>query len=234
MGRHFEVRAASMAASAKAKSAIYMRASKEIYAAAKSGEPDPNSNLALRSAIEKYRKQCPKDVIERAIEKAKGGSAEAYEAGRYEFFGPGNSYVIVDTLTDNTNRALVSVRTILTRKGGKMGTVNYNFEWKGVLDFKGENVTEVEEALILGDVDVSSVTLEDGEIEALVAPGDLHKAQDVLKDLGITDFDTAEATFVANEYITLEGDDLERFKKMLDELDECEDVQAVYHNVDNA
>ena len=70
MGRHFEVRAAAMAASAKAKSAIYMRASKEIYAAAKSGEPDPNSNLALRSAIEKYRKSCPKDVIERAIEKA--------------------------------------------------------------------------------------------------------------------------------------------------------------------
>ena len=77
MGRHFEVRAAAMAATAKAKSAIYMRASKEIYAAAKSGDPDPESNLALRSAIEKYRKQCPKDVIERAIEKAKGGDAVA-------------------------------------------------------------------------------------------------------------------------------------------------------------
>ena len=69
MGRHFEVRAAAMAATAKAKSAIYMRASREIYAAAKSGEPDPNSNLALRAAIEKYRKQCPKDVIDRAIER---------------------------------------------------------------------------------------------------------------------------------------------------------------------
>jgi transcriptional/translational regulatory protein YebC/TACO1 len=73
MGRHFEVRAAAMAATAKAKSAIYMRASKEIYAAAKSGIPDPDSNLALRSAIEKYRKTTPRDVIERAIEKAKGG-----------------------------------------------------------------------------------------------------------------------------------------------------------------
>ena len=83
MGRHFEVRAAAMAATAKAKSAIYMRASKEIYAAAKSGEPDPNSNLALRSAIEKYRKLCPKDVIDRAIEKAKGGDTVAYIPGRY-------------------------------------------------------------------------------------------------------------------------------------------------------
>jgi transcriptional/translational regulatory protein YebC/TACO1 len=96
MGRHFEVRAAAMAASAKAKSAIYMRASKEIYAAAKSGEPDPNSNLALRAAIEKYRKQCPKDVIERAIEKAKGGDAVAYIQGRYEFMGPGGSEIIVE------------------------------------------------------------------------------------------------------------------------------------------
>ena len=118
MGRHFEVRAAAMAASAKAKSAIYMRASKEIYAAAKSGEPDPNSNLALRSAIEKYRKSCPKDVIERAIEKAKGGDTVAYINGRYEFMGPGGSNIIVDTLTDNVNRALVTVRTIVTRKGG--------------------------------------------------------------------------------------------------------------------
>lgn len=234
MGRHFEVRAAAMAASAKAKSAIYMRASKEIYAAAKAGGPDPDSNLALRSAIDKYRKTCPKDVIDRAIEKAKGGSAEAYEAGRYEFFGPGNSYLIVDTLTDNVNRALVVVRTIVTRKGGKMGTVNYNFEWKGVLDFKGSNVSEVEETLILGDVDVSSVTEEDGYIEVLLNPSDLAKAQDLLKDIGVTEFETAEATFVPNEYITLEGEDLERFKKCLAELDESEDVQAVYHNVENA
>ena len=122
MGRHFEVRAAAMAASAKAKSAIYMRASKEIYAAAKSGEPDPNSNLALRSAIEKYRKLCPRDVIDRAIEKAKGGDTVAYIPGRYEFMGPGGSNIIVDTLTDNVNRALVTVRTIVTRKGGKMAS----------------------------------------------------------------------------------------------------------------
>jgi transcriptional/translational regulatory protein YebC/TACO1 len=108
MGRHFEVRAAAMAATAKAKSAIYMRASKEIYAAAKSGIPDPDSNLALRAAIDKYRKTTPKDVIERAIEKAKGGDAVSYIQGRYEFFGPGGSFIIVDTLTDNVNRAFVS------------------------------------------------------------------------------------------------------------------------------
>jgi YebC/PmpR family DNA-binding regulatory protein len=234
MGRHFEVRAAAMAATAKAKSAIYMRASKEIYAAAKSGIPDPDSNLALRAAIDKYRKTTPKDVIERAIEKAKGGDAVSYIQGRYEFFGPGGSFIIVDTLTDNVNRALVSVRTIVTRKGGKMGSVAYNFNYLGVIDFKGDNRQDVEDNLVLGDVDVKSVTLEDGEIEVYVAPDNLEKAKDVLKGMGVTEFDSAETTLVANDYVTLGDDDLQKFKDMMAELDESEDVQAVYHNVENA
>lgn len=234
MGRHFEVRAAAMAATAKAKSAIYMRASKEIYAAAKSGEPDPNSNLALRSAIEKYRKQCPKDVIDRAIEKAKGGDAVAYIPGRYEFMGPGGSNIVVDTLTDNVNRALVSVRTIVTRKGGKMASVAYNFNLSGVLDFKGPKEEEVEEALVLGDVDVSSVTIDDdGEIEAVVAPNDLEKAKDVLKELGVIDFDRAETTLLPNEWIEVGEEDKAKLNAMMNELDEAEDVQAVYTNVSN-
>lgn len=234
MGRHFEVRAAAMAATAKAKSAIYMRASKEIYAAAKSGEPDPNSNLALRSAIEKYRKQCPKDVIDRAIEKAKGGDAVAYIPGRYEFMGPGGSNIVVDTLTDNVNRALVSVRTIVTRKGGKMASVAYNFNLSGVLNFKGPKEEEVEEALVLGDVDVSSVTIDDdGEIEAVVAPNDLEKAKDVLKELGVTDFDRAETTLLPNEWIEVGEEDKAKLNAMMNELDEAEDVQAVYTNVSN-
>lgn len=235
MGRHFEVRAAAMAATAKAKSAIYMRASKEIYAAAKSGVPDPESNLALRSAIEKYRKSCPRDVIERAIEKAKGGDATAYISGRYEFFGPSGSYIIVDTLTDNVNRALVSVRTIVTRKGGKMGSVAYNFDYKGILQFKGDAALRdsVEENLILDDIDVQSVDFDDGEIEVRLAPNDLDKAKEILKGLGVADFDVAESTMVPNEPIELGGDDLQKVKDMMAALDECEDVQNVYTNVSN-
>ncbi|HIU45248.1 MAG TPA: YebC/PmpR family DNA-binding transcriptional regulator [Candidatus Enteromonas pullicola] len=234
MGRHFEVRAAAMAATAKAKSAIYMRASKEIYAAAKSGEPDPNSNLALRSAIEKYRKQCPKDVIDRAIEKAKGGDTVAYIPGRYEFMGPGGSNIIVDTLTDNVNRALVTVRTIVTRKGGKMASVAYNFEHLGILNFKGVKESDVEEALVLGDVDVKSVTIDDnGEIEARVAPADLEKSKELLKDLGVTDYDRAETTMYPNEWIEVNDEDKAKLQAMMSELDEAEDVQNVYTNVDN-
>ncbi len=233
MGRHFEVRAAAMAATAKAKSAAYMRASKEIYAAAKSGDPNPESNLALRSAIAKYRRDVPKDVIERAIERAKGGDATAYIEGRYEFMGPGGSNIIVDTLTDNVNRALVTVRTIVTRKGGKMASVAYNFELLGILNFKGKTEEEVEENLILGDVDVRNVTVDDGEVEVLVAPGDLEKAQNALKEIGVTEFDRAETTMYPNEWVTAENEDLTKLKAMMEELNESEDVQNVYTNVEN-
>ena len=233
MGRHFEVRAAAMAATAKAKSAAYMRASKEIYAAAKSGDPNPESNLALRSAIAKYRRDVPKDVIERAIERAKDGDATAYIEGRYEFMGPGGSNIIVDTLTDNVNRALVTVRTIVTRKGGKMASVAYNFELLGVLNFKGKTEEEVEENLILSDVDVRQVSVEDGEVEALVAPNDLEKAQNALKEIGVTEFDRAETTMYPNEWVTVPEEDLTKLKAMMEELNESEDVQNVYTNIEN-
>lgn len=233
MGRHFEVRAASMAATAKKKSAIYMRASKEIYMAAKKGVPDPNSNLALRAAIDKYRKQCPKDVIDRAIKKAQGGEATNYIEGRYEAYGPAGTYLIIDTLSDNSNRALVNVRTIITRKGGHLGDVSYNFEQVGVLDFKYDGTEEsLEEILVLGDVDVKEITLEDGIAEVIVDPSSFDKAKAALQENGVSDYEFAEVTMRANDIVTLEGEDLTKFKELLDMLDDCEDVQNIYHNVD--
>ena len=232
MGRHFEVRAAAMAATAKQKSAANMRARKEIYMAAKRGVPDPNANLALRSAIEKYRKTCPKDVIERAIKKAQGGDATNYIEGRYEAFGPGSSYLIIDTLTDNVNRALVNVRTAVTRKGGHLGSVIYNFEQKGLMVFDfDKSKDELEEALVFGDVDVKEISVEDGKAEVVIEPSDLEKATNILKDLGVSEFDVNEVTWLANDKVTLEEDDLRKFKELLEQLDDCEDVQNVYHNV---
>lgn len=234
MGRHFEVRAAAMAATAKQKSAIYMRASKEIYMAAKRGVPDPNSNLALRAAIDKYRKQCPKDVIDRAIKKAAGGDATNYIEGEYEAFGPAGSLLIVQTLSDNSNRALVNVRTIITRKGGHLGSVAYNFENEAVFDFKyDKEESTLEEALVLNDVDVKEISLEDGIAEVVVSPSDFEKAKDILtSECGVSEFEYSQVTKVANEKITLEGDELTKFRELLDQLDDCEDVQEVYHNVD--
>ncbi len=232
MGRAHEVRAKSMAATAAKRSALFMRASKEIYMAAKSGVPDPNSNLALRSAIEKWKsQQVTKDVIERAIQKAKGGSGEHYEAGRYEFFGPGGTFFIVDTLTDNVNRALTDVRTVFTRNGGHMGSVSYNFTEQGVISFKGTGKDKIEEALILGDVDVREVTEEDGYIEVLVNPTFLNKAKEILKGLNITEFETAEISMIANEIVEVTDPEAkERINRIIDALDEVSDVQEVYHN----
>ena len=239
MGRAHEVRAASMAATAAKKTALYNRASKEIYMAAKSGDPDPNSNLALRAAIEKYKGQnISKDVINRAIEKAKGGSAESYIEGRYEGFGQGNCYIIIDTLTDNANRAYTNVRTAVNKKGGHLGTpgsVAFNFEQLGVITFEtSKSAEELEELLIMGDVDLRSVTKDDDYAEVLVAPEALDAAKEVLNGEGISEFQKCEKSMIPNEYVTLEGEDLEKFQQLLDILDEVEDVQAVYHNVENA
>lgn len=233
MGRAHEVRAKAMAATAAKRSALFMRASKEIYMAAKSGEPDPEMNLALRSAIEKWRGQnVTKDVIDRAIQKAKGGSAEAYSAGRYEAFGPGGSLFIIDTLTDNSNRALVEVRSAVTKKGGHLGSTAFNFTETGILSFKGNNRDEVEETLILSDVDVREVTEEDGSIEVLVEPAAFGKARDVLADMGIKEFDVAEITFLPNDPITLDDPEEKRkYDELCDMLDELQDVQNVYTNV---
>lgn len=232
MGRHHEVRAAAMAKTAAKKGALYMRASKEAYIAAKQGSPDPANNLALRAVMDKYRGQSvPRDVFDRAIKKAQGGSGEEYIGGRYEFFGPGNSYIVVDTLSDNGNRALVTVKTAVVKKGGHQGSVLYNFQETGLFDFKGTNEAEIEEGLILDDVDVREISQDNGDIEVLVEPHDFAKAKAKLEELGVQEFETAEITLLPTEEISLDGEHKERFEELLNDLDDNEDVQAVYHNV---
>lgn len=234
MGRAHEVRAKAMAATAAKRSALFMRASKEIYMAAKSGEPNPDMNLALRSAIEKWKGQnVTKDVIDRAIQKAKGGNAETYTEGRYEAFGPGGSLFIIDTLSDNSNRAFIEVRSAVTKKGGHLGSTIFNFTQTGVFSFKGDNRDAVEENLILGDVDVREVTAEDGYIEVLVEPTAFAEARKVLGDMGVSEFDTAEITFLANDPVTIDDPEEKRkYDELCDMLDELQDVQNVYTNVD--
>jgi YebC/PmpR family DNA-binding regulatory protein len=238
MGRAYEVRKASMAATSKAKSALYMKASREIYMAAKGGSADPKDNLALRAVLEKYKGQSiPKDVITRAIDKAMGKGGEEYVAASYEGFGPGGSMIIVTTLSDNAKRAFSEVRTVFNHKGGKLGdsgAVSYNFTKLGELDFEGSDVDSITETLIMGDIDVKEVkSPEDGIISVLVAPTDLAKAADVLKETGITDFLTNEVTLIADQQVELTGEDAEKYKNFVDALNELDDVQDVYTNVSN-
>jgi YebC/PmpR family DNA-binding regulatory protein len=222
-----------MAATAAKRSALFMRASKEIYMAAKSGVADPVSNLALRATIDKYRAlNVTREVIDRAIKKAAGGEVEAFHAGRYEAFGPGGSLIIVDTLTDNANRALTDVRSAITKRGGKMGSVLFQFTEYGQLVFQGQTAAAVEEALILGDVDVQKVIDMDGQVNVLVTPASFHQAKQIIESLGVSTFQVAEVTLIASDTVTLTGEDLTLFNQLMDVLDELQDVQNVYHNVE--
>ena len=237
MGRAHEVRAASMAKTAAIKSKLYSRFGKELYIAAKSGVPDPDMNLTLKRKIaEAKSNQVPADVIKRAIEKAKGGTDENYDEARYEGFGPGNSTIIVDCLTDNTNRSYTNVKTAFNKcKGAKLvnaGGVSYNYENVGLFEFAYEDEETMLDAMMEADVDVQDITVEDGEMTVKTSFADFGKAQEAIEKLiPNVEFDTCEATMLPNEYVDItDPEDIEAFNKLMDMLNDIEDVNKIYTN----
>lgn len=239
MGRHFEVRAASMAKTAAAKTKLYSRYGKEILVAAKAGVPDPDMNLALKKVIERAKaNQVPNDVIKRAIDKAKGGSTENYSSATYEGFGSGGgSTVIIDCLTDNANRTIADLRAAFNKSKAKLGvsgSVSFNYEHVGLISIAYDDEEAMMEAMLMADVDLKDVEVEDGQMTITVDPTDLNKAKDAIEEL-IPDvtFDILEDTMLANEYVELQGDDLKLFQRLVTLLDDVDDVQKVYHNVSN-
>ena len=240
MGRAHEVRAASMAKTAAIKSKVNAKHSTAIYVAAKGGIPDPDSNTVLKSAIEKARKDnVPVDVINRAIEKSKGGTVEAYNFVRYEGFGPNNSLFIIDCLTDNVNRTYTSVKTAFAKSGGNLGengTVTYMFGNFSIFEFEGYSVDEIMETLLEADCDIIDVTKEDGMVEVLAEPTEYGKVRDTLyakyKDMK---FERDENVWIPNHYVELTTEnDIKNFNKLMDTLDDLEDVQTMYYNVSNS
>lgn len=238
MGRAHEVRAASMAKTAAMKTKLYSRFGKEIYIAAKSGEPDPEMNLTLRRKIQEAKSnQIPADVIKRAIDKAKGGDVENYAEARYEGFGPGNSTFIVDCLTDNTNRSTTDVRTAFTKtNGAKMvntGGVSYNYESVGlfILDYADEE--KMLEHLLENDVDVVDLEVEDGEMVIKTSFEDFGKGQDAIESLlPNIEFKISETAMIPNDYVTLtDKEEIAAFHKLMDMLNDSDDVNKIYHNV---
>lgn len=238
MGRAHEVRAASMAKTAAAKSKLYSRFGKELYIAAKSGVPDPDMNLALARKIKEAKSnQVPADVIKRAIEKAKGGTDENYTECRYEGFGPGASTVIIDCLTDNTNRSYTEVKTAFNRcKGSKIanaGSVSFGYEQIGLFEFPYEDEDKMMEAMMDADVDLKDISVEDGIMQVKTSFQDFGKAQDAMeKLLPNVEFSTCEVTMYPNEWVTLDSDeDKAAFQKLMDTLNDIDDVNKVYSNV---
>lgn len=240
MGRAHEVRKAAMEKTAAAKAKLYSRYGKEIYLVAKQGGPEPDANLALRRLIEKAKKaQVPADVIKRAIDKVKSGVTENYETVKYEGYGPGGSTIIVECMTDNVNRTLSQVRPAFTKskaKLGNSGSVSYLYDTISILSFKGLDEEATLDALIEAEVDVKDIeTQEDGSIEITGEPTDLYKIKSAIEAACPTaEFDVEEITTLPQDYVELAGDDLELFQRLLRLLDECDDVDKVYHNVSNA
>ncbi|MBS4196164.1 YebC/PmpR family DNA-binding transcriptional regulator [Lederbergia citri] len=217
-------------------SRIYAKFGREIYVAAKQGEPDPESNQALKVVLERAKTyNVPRAIIDRAIEKAKGGSEENYDELRYEGFGPNGSMVIVDALTNNVNRTASEVRAAFGKNGGNMGvsgSVAYMFDATAVIGIEGKTADEVLELLMEADIDVRDITEEDETVIVYAEPDQFHAVQEALKEAGITEFAVAELTMLAQNHITLPEDAQAQFEKMIDALDNLEDVSQVYHNVD--
>ncbi|MZR62080.1 YebC/PmpR family DNA-binding transcriptional regulator [Alcanivorax sp. DP30] len=237
MGRAFQNRKESMAKTSDMKAKVYSRYGREIYVCAKSGGTDPSANLTLRSMIERAKKdQVPSHVIEKALDKASGAGGEDFAPARYEGYGPGGSMAIIECLTDNPNRTFGDVRVAFTKtkcKIGTQGTVAHMFDHAAIFRFAGEDEDSVLEALMEADVDLTDVESEDGMITVFTPNTEFAKARQALTEAfeGI-DFEVEEIQFIPHAYTTVEGDDRELFEKFLAMLNDLDDVQNVYHNVE--
>ena len=237
MGRAYEVRKASIQKTGAAKAKLYSMYAKEIYQAAKNGGTEFESNSALKRLVDKAKKeQVPSDIINRAIDKVNSGVDETYTATNYELFGPNGSTAIVACLTDNVNRSVSGVRAVVNKchvKMGAQGSVSYMYDHLCIVSFKGLDEEETLEALIEAGVDAEDIEVENGETIIYGAPNDLFNIKEAITNkLSNVSFDMDEITYIAKDKVTLTGEDLETFQKMLNMLDEVEDVQTVYHNVE--
>ncbi|MEK4231028.1 YebC/PmpR family DNA-binding transcriptional regulator [Solibacillus sp. FSL H8-0538] len=217
-------------------SRINAKFGREIYVAAKSGEPDPESNRALKTVLERAKTySVPKHIIEKAIDKAKGGGEESFDELRYEGFGIGGTMVIVDALTNNVNRTASDVRAAFGKNNGNMGvsgSVAYMFDATAVFGIEGKTEDEILEILMEADLDARDILDEEGTIIIYTEPDQFHATQEALQVAGITEFTVAELTMLPQTEVTLSEEDAVKFEKMIDALEDLEDVQRVYHNAD--
>lgn len=237
MGRAYEVRKASIQKTGAAKAKLYSMYAREIYQAAKTGGTEFESNSALKRLVDKAKKeQVPSDIINRAIDKVNSGVDETYTSTNYELFGPAGSSLIVACLTDNVNRSVSSVRAAVNKchvKMGAQGSVSYMYDHLCVVSFKGLDEEQTLEALIEAGVDIEDIEVENDETIIYGAPSDLFNIKEAISSkLNNVNFDMDEITYIAKDKVTLTGEDLETFNKLLTMLDEIEDVQHVYHNVE--
>ena len=222
-----------------AKGKIFTIIGREIAVAVKEGGPDPANNSKLAAVIAKAKSNnMPNDTIERGIKKAAGdANAVNYEVVTYEGYGPNGTAIIVDALTDNRNRTASNVRNAFTKGGGNVGTtgcVSYMFDKKGqIIIDKEECDMDADTVMMIAlDAGAEDFVEEEDSFEILTAPEDCETVRQVLEKEGIK-MAQAEVTMLPQNYVELTSeDDIKKINKILDLLDEDDDVQAVWHNWD--
>lgn len=215
---------------------LFTKFIKEISIAARMGGGDPAANPRLRTAILKARAaNMPKDNIERAIKKGTGELGGAsYEEKLYEGYGPGGVAILVEVLTDNNNRAAANVRNIFSKSGGNLGatgSVAYMFNRKGVIEYDAEVVSEDEVMDVALEAGADDIVTEDGIITVTTDPANFESVLEVLQGKGYESV-SAEVAMVPDMYSAVDNETATKVQKLIDRLEEDDDVQNVYTNAD--
>ena len=226
-------------ASDAAKGAIFTKLAKEIQVAVKAGGPDPDGNSRLKDVVAKAKAaNMPNDNIARAIKKAAGaGEGDDYEEITYEGYGPGGVAVIVKTLTNNRNRTAGDVRHLFDKHGGNMGvsgSVSFLFEDKGVIVISKEEYEDEDQVMSDAlDAGAEDFAAEDECYEITTAPEDYYAVRDALEDKGYVFLDSSLGPVPVTYAQITDPAMLEQFEKMLDKMAENDDIQEVFHNLDD-
>lgn len=216
------------------KAKITTKISREITVAVKAGGTDPTGNMRLKLALQKARENnIPKDNIQRAIDKGAGaGDANNYEEITYEGYGPGGAAILVEVMTDNRNRAAADVRHAFSKRGGNLGesgSVNWMFKRKGVFVIPQEGNDEETLTLLALDAGAEDIKVEDDVFVIYTLPEDYDAVEAALAEAFIVT-DMAQITMVPDTNMELTGDDAVNMQRVLDMLEDLDDVQDVYHN----
>jgi YebC/PmpR family DNA-binding regulatory protein len=215
---------------------IFTKLIKEITVAARTGGGDIDANPRLRTAVAAAKSEnMPKDNIERAIKKGTGElEGVSYEESSYEGYGPGGAAILVESLTDNKNRAVADIRYIFNKYGGNMGEngcVAWMFDQKGYFSVDKDAIDEDQLMEIALEAGAEDVREEDGIFEVITEPGDFEAVKSALEVASVP-FSNAEVTMLPQNMSPLEGKDAERMLKLMEAMDDCDDVQKVYTNAD--
>lgn len=217
---------------------LFTKLTREITVAAREGSDDPDMNFRLRLAIDNAKSQnMPKDTIERAVAKGagKGADGNTLEELTYEAYGPGGTGFIIQTLTDNRNRAASGIRSKVTRSGGNLatnGAVSWNFEQKGLVTLEVEGADPEEVALEVMDIGAEDVEIEEDLVSITFPFNEFARAKTELESLSDVRVENAELAMVPNSTVTLEKSQALQTLRLLDELEELDDVSKVFTNAD--